>query len=284
MRVGSTGHLSVRSWVRGDRCAGEAGRDRSGVTVVAQRRVRGAQRLHGSGAYHTGRPQPTEQRNHVNESSKSRQLFTAEEREFVRGRVLDIGAGADPVTPGAVAFDQAQGDANRITAFAPGSFDCVYSSHCLEHMHEPVATLKNWWSLVRPGGILFVIVPDEDLYEQGRFPSRFNDDHKSTFTLSKKRSWSSRSHNVLEMAQALPQSQLVSLRLNDIGYDRRRAAHNGDKPGVLLLRVLRAYRSLRKRGLANSHWMDLWVAHAEGVDQTRGEAVAQIELVVRKLA
>jgi len=220
----------------------------------------------------------------VNESSKSRQLFTAEERQYFRGRVLDIGAGADPVSPEAFAFDQAQGDANRIVAFAPGSFDCVYSSHCLEHMHEPVETLSNWWSLVAPGGILFVIVPDEDLYEQGRFPSRFNDDHKSTFTLSKKRSWSGRSHNVLDMALALPQAQLVSLRLNDIGYDRRRAAHNLDKPGSVLRRVLRTYRSLRKRGWARSHWMDMWVAHAEGVDQTRDAAVAQIELVVRRPA
>lgn len=235
------------------------------------------------GAYHARRPQTTEKPNCVNESSKSRQLFSAEERQYVQGRVLDIGAGADPVTPDAVAFDQAQGDANHITAFAPCSFDCVYSSHCLEHMHEPVATLSNWWSLVKPGGILFVIVPDGDLYEQGRFPSRFNDDHKSTFTLSKKRSWSPRSHNVLEMAQALPQSQLVSLRLNDIGYDRRFAGHTRDRPGRLTRSVLRMYRSLRKRGLSTLHGMEMWMSHAEGFDQTRGEATAQIELVVRKL-
>ena len=220
----------------------------------------------------------------MNESSKSKQWFSDAQRASLRGRVLDIGAGADPVTPDAIAFDLAQGDANRITTFEAGSFDCVYSSHCLEHMHEPVATLANWWSLVKPGGVLFVIVPDEDLYEQGRFPSRFNDDHKHTFTLSKKRSWSPRSHNVLDLAQALPQAHLVSLRLNDIGYDRRRAAHTPDAAGPVVRRVLRAYRSLRKRGLPTVHWMEMWMAHAEGVDQTRGAAVAQIELVVRKAA
>ena len=218
----------------------------------------------------------------MNESSKSRQLFTSTERALLRGRVLDIGAGADPVTPDAVAFDQAQGDANHITAFAPASFDCVYSSHCLEHMHEPVQSLANWWSLVKPGGVLFVIVPDEDLYEQGRFPSRFNGDHKCTFTIAKKRSWSPRSHNLLELAQALPDAQLLSLRLNDIGYDRRRAGHTPAPPGPAVRRVLRAYRSLRKRGLPPLHWMDMWTAHAEGADQTHGDAVAQIELVVRK--
>lgn len=220
----------------------------------------------------------------MNESSKSKQYFTPQEGQLLQGRVLDIGAGADPVKPGAVVFDQAQGDANLITAFPPESFDCVYSSHCLEHMHDPVKTLDNWWSLVKPGGVLFVIVPDEDLYEQGSFPSRFNDDHKNTFTISKKRSWSPCSHNVLELAQALPRSRLESLRLNDIGYDRRRAAHTPVPPVAVVRRLLRIYRSLCKRGLPAMHWVDMWMAHAVGVDQTRGEAMAQIELVVRKVA
>jgi hypothetical protein len=30
---------------------------------------------------------------------------------------------------------------------------------------------------------MIVLVPDEDLYEQGHFPSIFNTDHKSTFIL-----------------------------------------------------------------------------------------------------
>ena len=55
-------------------------------------------------------------------------------------------------------------DANR-------PFDFVFSSHCLEHMQDPVKcpSLRDWWQLVRPGGVLIVIVPDEDLYEQGIF-------------------------------------------------------------------------------------------------------------------
>lgn len=219
----------------------------------------------------------------MNESTKSKLHFTAEEKQLLRGRILDIGAGPDPVTPDAVVFDLDQGDANNITAFAPESFDCVYSSHCLEHMHEPQRSLANWWSLVKPGGVLFVIVPDEDLYEQGCFPSRFNSDHKQTFTISKKQSWSPRSNNLLDMALALPQAQLLSVRLNDIGYDRRRVAHAIQAPGRFVRTVLRFYRSLRKRGLRPVFWMDLWTAHAIGVDQTKGDALAQIELIVRKV-
>lgn len=219
----------------------------------------------------------------MNESSKSSQWFSDEERKLFKGRVLDIGAGSDPVTPDAVAFDLAHGDANHIIAFEPGSFDCVYSSHCLEHMHDPVKSLANWWSLVKPGGVLFVIVPDEDLYEQGMFPSKFNDDHKSTFTLSKKKSWSSSSHNMLALAQRLPGSILLSLCLNDINYDRRRAAHAPPGPSVAVRRLFRFYRSMYKRGIWKSHSMDMWVAHSLGYDQTAGQAVAQIEMVVRKV-
>ena len=218
----------------------------------------------------------------MNESSKSKRWFNDAQRSVLVGRILDIGAGTDPVTSDAVVFDQPHGDANRITAFAPESFDCVYSSHCLEHMHDPVATLANWWSLVRPGGHLFLIVPDEDLYEQGVFPSRFNDDHKSTFTLGKKKSWSPRSFNVLELCAALPGSRVESLHLNDIGYDRSIAFHGPEEHG-LLRRVRRFYDSLRKRGLIGCRpGFERGTASTAIRDQTLGEAMAQIEAVVRK--
>jgi hypothetical protein len=46
-------------------------------------------------------------------------------------------------------------------------------------------------------------VPDEDLYEQGTFPSTFNTDHKHTFTIHKRTSWSSRSINVLALLTSI---------------------------------------------------------------------------------
>ena len=219
----------------------------------------------------------------MDESTKTKQHLGADERALITGRVLDIGAGADPVTPQAVAFDQQHGDANHITAFPPESFDCVYSSHCLEHMHDPRASLANWWSLVKPGGHLFVIVPDEDLYEQGVFPSRFNHDHKSTFTIAKKRSWSPRSFNLLELCLALPGAQVRSVRLNDIGYDRAVAHHGPTLHKPLARRIARLYRSLRRRGwVPRSAYYEHLLAMTQGTDQTNGAALAQIEAIVRK--
>jgi SAM-dependent methyltransferase len=219
----------------------------------------------------------------MGETSKTRRHFGEIERAVVRGRVLDIGAGGDPITPDAIAFDIDSGDANFITAFEPSSFDLVYSSHCLEHLDDPRRTILNWWSLVKPGGHLFVIVPDEDLYEQGVFPSRFSDHHKHTFTIAKKRSWSPRSINVLDLAQTLPGGMIVSLALNDIGYDRSVAYHGGASKSALLRRFRSLYRSLRKRNLCGRKpGFERWMARTIGWDQLYDPAVAQIELIVRK--
>src|SRR4051794_15690432 len=102
----------------------------------------------------------------MDETSKTKRLWTDAERQLLTGKGIDIGCGRDPVFPGVRGFDVADGDANCITKFVSDTFDFVYSSHCLEHMHEPAAALAEWWKLVKPGGVLVVIVPDEDLYEQ----------------------------------------------------------------------------------------------------------------------
>jgi hypothetical protein len=54
------------------------------------------------------------------------------------------------------------------------------------------------------------MVPDEDLYEQGVFPSTYNRDHKWTFTIHKHSSWCERSLNVLDLVRDLgPAAELV---------------------------------------------------------------------------
>lgn len=221
----------------------------------------------------------------MRETSKSKRYFGGLEQSVLRGSVLDIGAGGDPVAPTSIPFDVEQGDANHITAFPPGSFDCVYSSHCLEHMDDPRRTILNWWSLVKPGGHLFVIVPDEDLYEQGVFPSRFSNEHKHTFTIAKKRSWSPKSINLLELCRELPQGHIRSLLLNDIGYDRS-VTYQGPTRGGGFKRWLRKqYQSLRKRKLCErSPGFERWIARQVGWDQLFDPSMAQLEVIVQKQA
>jgi len=230
------------------------------------------------------RPAPP-RRHGMNETSKSRKFWGPLQKSVLAGQGIDIGCGPDPVTPTVRQFDLQDGDANHITRHVHEQFDFVYASHCLEHMHEPRKAVLEWWQLVKPGGHLFFLVPDEDLYEQGVFPSRFNGDHKATFTIDKTASWSAVSINVRELATSLPGGEIVSLELQDHGYDRRMLRSGADaRPPAWAWFCIRAYRRMRHNGSlpwieAVERWQGRWCA----VDQTkRGDTLAQIQCIVRK--
>ncbi len=220
----------------------------------------------------------------MDEASKTRAIWTDFERGLIRGKGIDIGCGPDPVAPDVRRFDIDDGDANRITQFVHEQFDYVYSSHCLEHMHDAATALAEWWALVRPGGHLIFAVPDEDLYEQGVFPSRFNSDHKATFTLSKARSWSPVSRNVLDLVRALPGANVLNIALHDHGYDRRLLRFGPiPQPSGMEGFLVRVYRGLRRRGLPALGLVESRLARYQAVDQTlRPGVLAQIQCIVRK--
>jgi hypothetical protein len=48
---------------------------------------------------------------------------------------------------------------------------------------NPRAGLSNFLRVLKPGGFIVSTVPDSGLYEQARWPSRFNPDHKVSWTL-----------------------------------------------------------------------------------------------------
>ncbi len=169
---------------------------------------------------------------------------------------LDIGGGTDSIGlhmelfPGmrkVIVYDREQGDAMTLENVESDGFDFVYSSHCLEHVENPFEALGNWIRVVKPGGYLVVSVPDEDLYEQGVWPSRFNGDHKTSWTILKQVSWSPVSRNVLDLVAAFRmQVQVLKIELIDHTYRYR--------------------------------------LQGQGIDQTRtGSTEAAIEFVLRKL-
>jgi SAM-dependent methyltransferase len=95
--------------------------------------------------------------------------------------------------------------------------DFVHSSHCLEHLEDPFEGISNWFRILKPGGHLVITVPEEDLYEQGLFPSTFNADHKWTFTINKGKSWSNKSINVLDLIGSLGhRGEIVKLAKLDL--------------------------------------------------------------------
>ena len=156
-------------------------------------------------------------------------------RYFV-GNGIDVGGGRDslalfgemfPLMRHVVLYDQEHGDAQFLSNVADDAFDFLYSSHCLEHVRDPAEALGNWIRVVRPGGHLVISVPDEDLYEQGQWPSTFNPDHKTTFTLCKQTSWSPVSINLFQLLEKFAGSvQPLSVSTIDHAYRYRTSRHD----------------------------------------------------------
>ena len=128
----------------------------------------------------------------MNETSKSMRRRWCEHaqgvfpwREIFVGNIIDVGAGDDPLRfDNVTAFDQAQGDANNLSNyFEPDSFDLIHASHVLEHLFNPLNCLRDWLTLLKIGGHIVVTVPDIGAYEDFKFPSRFNADHKCSFSM-----------------------------------------------------------------------------------------------------
>ena len=131
----------------------------------------------------------------MNEMSKANTRRQQDSRYWQRwfvGRGIDIGCGPDkmnaslwPNVTEIVGYDKVLGnqDAQFLPEIENESFDFAVSSHCLEHMVNVKSSLTNWIRVIKPGGFLVVTVPEELMYESGRWPSRFNEDHKASFSL-----------------------------------------------------------------------------------------------------
>lgn len=170
--------------------------------------------------------------------------------QIFTGKGVDIGAGLDclrqedfPNITSIEDFDLKDGDAQFITQYRQeNSYDFVHSSQCLEHMYDPLFALIEWIKLLKSGGYLVATFPDADLYEQGHWPSRYNHDHKHVFSINKKVHWCDQAINVMEMLAGLNNIEILDVNLIDTNYN-----------------------------------YDL-----KNIDQTRGEAEAFVEIILRK--
>jgi SAM-dependent methyltransferase len=142
-------------------------------------------------------------------------------RKYFVGDGIDVGGKPDPLKLYTEFFpllrsvrtwDWEDGDAQFMAGVPDASVDFIHSSHCLEHLNDPAEGLRNWLRVLRPGGHIIVTIPDEDMYEQGTFPSTYNRDHKQTFTLHKDKSWSPCSVNVLGLLCSLgPEAEVLKV-------------------------------------------------------------------------
>jgi SAM-dependent methyltransferase len=86
--------------------------------------------------------------------------------QFCKGHGVDVGCNQWPLD-GAVGVELKDGgDAMRLpyNDHRPeGTWDYVFSSHCLEHIENWRAALIHWQSRIRPGGVLFLYLPHPDM-------------------------------------------------------------------------------------------------------------------------
>jgi SAM-dependent methyltransferase len=146
--------------------------------------------------------------------------------KYLKGSGIDIGSGDDPLRPlegGVRGWDVKDGDAALLRGVPDGSMDFVYSSHCLEHLGEPRLALSNWARVLRPGGHLYVVVPDFTLYEKDRWPPS-NKWHKHSFSMTTRRVDIGRDDHWNMMDDVVPALwklgiSVRELRLEDDNYD-----------------------------------------------------------------
>lgn len=227
----------------------------------------------------------------MDEAAKTNKIRGEEfTRTYFSGSVIDIGCGPDLVVPHATPFDLAQGNAQFILDYLPSeSFDCVHSSHCLEHMSDVEAALAQWWALVKPGGYLVLVVPHEELYEQSAWPSLFNTDHKASFNLGTQRTTCPVSYDIAALIRGLPCSKIIDICIHDRGLDYnllQRATGLRRFFFVICAYRRRWFRRLMHKGLP-FYRVDLIMERLERFfgkpfDQTLGDALAQIQVVAKK--
>jgi hypothetical protein len=137
-------------------------------------------------------------------------------KKYLSGQhILDIGGGRGPaVVPNATIIDLGfPGYDGLRLPFPACSQDAVHSSHCLEHVADPVLALKEWFRVVKIGGYLIITVPHQYLYERkATLPSRWNREHLRFYTPAKL---------IADIENALDVNtyRIRSLRDNDTGYD-----------------------------------------------------------------
>lgn len=146
--------------------------------------------ISGSGARRTGRKNPKHHMEVIQHAGKVYPAFQASgfaarfvfpfAAELCRGVGYDIGCNRPEwALPGAIPIDPAIDPSLGSMSLPDGEVDYIFSSHMLEHADDWVAHLDNWIAHVRPGGVIFLYLPD---YSQTYWRPWNNRKHRSVLS------------------------------------------------------------------------------------------------------
>lgn len=118
-------------------------------------------------------------------------------RQFVQGKVLELGCADKKTVPDAIGVDiipkgelvpsltygrvsvaDIVGDVQGEIPVQAGSFDTLIARHVLEHMVDTVLAVQNWGKAIKHGGRMILAVPNEAI----RRSIPLNYEHKHAFT------------------------------------------------------------------------------------------------------
>lgn len=90
--------------------------------------------------------------------------------EFCTGHGLDIGGTHEWCLPGARPVNIDFNDEHDADHIPLGEYDYIFSSHCLEHIANPISTLAYWYALLSQwksyangNGVLYLYLPHPDM-------------------------------------------------------------------------------------------------------------------------
>jgi len=137
------------------------------------------------------------------------------------GDILDIGCGGEKICASASGVDVRKTEAvdfvvpgfedlskELVKVGAPDKWDTIFSSHCLEHLPDDLAALRDWANMLKSGGHLILYLPCDRKYDNDANPEHL---HRYTHE-----SFLSRCIQLITFRQEM---ELVE-SANDYGHDR----------------------------------------------------------------
>ena len=138
-------------------------------------------------------PQP-----YYSETAKAIEIING---KYLEGHGADIGCGSSKLSHHAIGVDGRDlegvdiitSDPSGLYPFKNGSgvmpntLDYIYSSHFLEHWHNPLSMISNWWTYIKLGGFLVLYLPDGRYYSNENNPEHLYDWNYESFLFFFKR-------------------------------------------------------------------------------------------------
>jgi len=114
--------------------------------------------------------------------------------QYLIGHVCDIGCGESSISESAFGIDGRDfpcvsfktdglyGLKSKLEAAGhPTEFDCLFSSHCAEHLPDMYRTIDEWSDLVKSGGYFILYLPQSGSYNNYENPEHFHDTEYRSF-------------------------------------------------------------------------------------------------------